>query len=131
MPPSPSGCWPSCCAGCIYLIRRRFLRSPPASRHYGGCLTHGYFGPPPRAPGGWPPFNPVDSDLEMMFFEQTAPVFALELYTVSASIFALRRVIKSSSIVIYIDNNAALSAIVEGPLPAPSLPAWCLDYGAR
>ena len=47
-------------------------------------------------------------------FEDTSVIFGLELFTAVAAISTLRYRFKSLSLTLYIDNNAALAAIIKG-----------------
>ena len=62
-------------------------------------------------------WDSAPSDLE--YLSATSEISPLKLFTLSASIFTIRRSIRPRSIVIYIDNNAALAAIAGGSSPVP------------
>ena len=45
---------------------------------------------------------------------ETSVIYGLELYAVVASVFSLRYQLQGKTLSIYIDNNAALSALIKG-----------------
>ena len=50
----------------------------------------------------------------MKFFSQTPTIFGLELIAIVLAIYHARATLRNKAIVIYTDNNAALSALIKG-----------------
>ena len=71
--------------------------------------------------GGCPKLLPVvavytrnATAADIAHFNETSVIYGLELYAVVASVFSLRYQLQGKTLSIYIDNNAALSALIKG-----------------
>ena len=57
---------------------------------------------------------------EIAFFEATSTIFGLELSAVVLAIFHFRESLRDKAVTVYIDNNAALAAIINGDSSSPA-----------
>ena len=62
-------------------------------------------------------YTPIDAG-DIAHFRETSAIYGIELPTVVAAISSLRYCLKWGNVAIYVDNNAALAALIKAPPPS-------------